>query len=86
MKQKKTPTFKELEIDKKQKGTGRGGGRPVSPMGPAPGSGRGRGKPPTLKKKVPGKEQSSRKYDPFSALANTTKKVRQGRKTKATSG
>ena len=83
MKQKKTPTFKELEqIDKKQKGTGRGGGRPVSPMGPAPGSGRGRGKPPTLKKKVPGKEQSSRKYDPFSALANATKKSAKAAKRK----
>ena len=83
MKQKKTPTFKELEqIDKKQKGTGRGGGRPVSPMGPAPGSGKGRGKPPTLKKKVPGKEQSSRKYDPFSALANVTKKSAKAAKRK----
>ena len=42
MKQKKTPTFKELEqSEKKQKGTGRGGGRPDSPRGPAPGSGEG---------------------------------------------
>ena len=83
MKQKKTPTFKELEqSEKKQKGTGRGGGRPVSPMGPAPGSGRGRGKPPTLKKKVPGKGQSSRKYDPFSALAKATEKSAKAAKRK----
>ena len=83
MKQKKTPTFKELEQGvKKQKGTGRGGGRPVSPVGPAPGSGRGRGKPPTLKKKVPGKGQSSRKYDPFSALAKATEKSAKAAKRK----
>ena len=83
MKQKKTPTFKELEQnEKKQKGTGRGGGRPVSPTGPAPGSGRGRGKPPTPKKKVPGKEQSSRKYDPFSALATATKQSAKAAKRK----
>ena len=83
MKQKKTPTFKELEqSEKKQKGTGRGGGRPVSPKGPAPGSGRGRGKPPTLKKKVPGKGQSSRKYDPFSALAKATEKSAKAAKRK----
>ena len=82
-KQKKTPMFKELEqSEKKQKGTGRGGGRPVSPMGPAPGSGRGRGKPPTLKKKVPGKGQSSRKYDPFSALAKATEKSAKAAKRK----
>ena len=83
MKQKKTPTFKELEQgEKKQKGTGRGGGRPVSPVGPAPGSGRGRGKPPTLKKKVPGKGQSSRKYDAFSALAKATEKSAKAAKRK----
>ena len=83
MKQKKTLTFKELEqIERKRKGTGRGGGIPVSPMGPAPGSGTGRGKPPTLKKKVPGKEQSSRKYDTFSALAKATKQSAKAAKQK----
>ena len=51
-------------------------------MGPAPGSGRGRGKPPTLKKKVPGKKQSSRKYDPFSALAKATEKSAKAAKRK----
>ena len=68
---------KEKAAKAKQKGVGRGGGRAAPPAGSTPSGGtpRGRGKAPTSVKPtgVPGRQQSSCKHNPFSALASAMK-------------
>ena len=87
MKMKQTLTFKKQELKiiavkekaakAKQKGVGRGGSGAAPPAGSAPSGGAPRGwvKAPTSTKPtgLPGRQQSSHKCSPFSALVSATK-------------
>ena len=90
MKTKKTLEFKQKALSEaeevERKGIGRGGGRPQPLERSPPSSGipKGRGRVPTSSKPVgvPGKQSSSHKHNPFSALAAVVKQSAKAAKRK----